>query len=423
MRRLLPSILGAAILLTAAPVALAANPTPPAITNANAENVERTTATFAGSVDPNGADTTYHYEYGTTTGYGLVTPNVVVPNGDDPVPVKVNVAGLTENTTYHYRLVATNAAGVTNGADRTVKTDAAPAAPRAPAVSTSPARDVRPTTATLVARVNPRGQSTTFYFQYGTTTAVTSRTPSVAAGSGTSTGTVTAAVRDLKINTRYYFRVVAVNATGTTRGGTRNFTTLRAPTGVSLSASSRAVVWNGAITVAGRIAGGGVGGAPVALERSDFPFLTGFREVARQNADKEGDYRFSVGPLYSAVRLRVVTRTTVAAASAPVQINNRVSVGVKTIGGNRRSVALSGVVNPAVPNGRISVQRQTAAGAWIRVKRAKPQALTGNRSRYRVRVNRTRRAAKFRVVVIPNDQGEHVNGVTRELRIAKRKRR
>lgn len=420
--RLLPSVLTAAVLAAAAPAAaLAQNPAPPAATTGAAQSVERTSATLTATVDPNGAETTYRFQYGTSSSYGLVTAEATVPAGDDPVTVTVPVTGLTEDTTYHYRVTATNAAGVDNGADRTLRTDAPPAAPRAPAASTQGVANIRPTTATLTARVNPRGQATTYYFQYGTSTNYSARTASASAGAGSSTITVRTNISGLRAHTRYQYRVVAVNATGTTRGSNRSFTTLRGPTGVSMAITPRSVRWNGSITVSGRIAGSGVGGAPVALERSDFPYLTGFREVARRNAESDGDYTFTVGPLFSAVRLRVATRTTIAAASSPFQIANRAAPGLRVIGGNRRSVAISGAINPAVPNGRVSVQRKTPSGRWIRVRSVQPQPLAGNRSRYRVRVSRVRRAAVIRVVVIPNDRGEHANGASREVRVARRR--
>ena len=79
--------------------------------------------TSTARVDPNGTATTYHFEYGTSAGYGLVTPEADAGAGTDPAAVQAAIASLTRNTTYHYRLVATQApCRVLRGADRTFRT-------------------------------------------------------------------------------------------------------------------------------------------------------------------------------------------------------------------------------------------------------------------------------------------------------------
>lgn len=67
-----------------------------------------------GTVNPYGLDTTYHFEYGTTTAYGtsLPVPDADVGSGQLAVPVSQTVAGAQSNTTYHYRLVASNSAAL-----------------------------------------------------------------------------------------------------------------------------------------------------------------------------------------------------------------------------------------------------------------------------------------------------------------------
>jgi hypothetical protein len=128
---------------------------------------------------------TYHFDYGTGTGYGSSTPETgaASPTGQQFVPAAV--AGLTPGTTYHYRLVATNAGGTTTGEDRIFATAAAPRPP-APQASTSPATGVGTTQATLHGAVNPRGTATLSFFQYGTTTGYGRTTAKAPAGSGTS---------------------------------------------------------------------------------------------------------------------------------------------------------------------------------------------------------------------------------------------
>ena len=100
--------------------------TPPTATTRSATAIAQTGATLQASVNPNGAQTSVHFEYGTTTSYGqsvpAQTPGPILPAGTAAVPVSASLSGLTANTLYHFRIVATNAGGTTNGADLTFTT-------------------------------------------------------------------------------------------------------------------------------------------------------------------------------------------------------------------------------------------------------------------------------------------------------------
>ena len=103
-------------------VAQAAAPT---ATTGTASNIAATSAKLAGSVAPNGQDTTYHFEYGVSTAYGSRTPDGGTVRGNKSKNVSATVNGLLPSTTYHFRLVASNAAGTANGNDATFTTPAA----------------------------------------------------------------------------------------------------------------------------------------------------------------------------------------------------------------------------------------------------------------------------------------------------------
>jgi hypothetical protein len=79
-------------------------------------------AQLSGSVNPRGAPTSYHFEYGPTTFYGSMTPNTVVDPDMTTVAAAATLGGLTPAWTYHYRLVAANAGGEAKGFDRTFTT-------------------------------------------------------------------------------------------------------------------------------------------------------------------------------------------------------------------------------------------------------------------------------------------------------------
>src|SRR5665213_2294069 len=111
---------GALALGLTAPAAQAAG-APKDFTGAAAA-VTATTATLNGSVDPNGLGTNYYFEYGTSSKYGSVTPLAPAGAAFASLRVAVPVSGLASATTYHFRLVAQNATGITPGSDRTFTT-------------------------------------------------------------------------------------------------------------------------------------------------------------------------------------------------------------------------------------------------------------------------------------------------------------
>ena len=108
----------------------------------------------------------------------------------------------------------------------------------APAAITGPVTSVGPTTATVTGSVNPNGQATTWYVDYGTSTSYGTKTPNVSAGSGTANTAVSANLTGLTPGTTYHYRVVATNSSGTARGADGIFTTSAAPVAVTGSATS-----------------------------------------------------------------------------------------------------------------------------------------------------------------------------------------
>lgn len=106
-----------------------ATPRPPApvVSTGHATNVSQTSATLTGSVDPKGVETSYVFQYGTSTAYGSQTPAAGAGSGTTAMAVSAAVASLSPNTTYHYRLSATNANGTTLGHDISFKTSPLPA--------------------------------------------------------------------------------------------------------------------------------------------------------------------------------------------------------------------------------------------------------------------------------------------------------
>ncbi|MBL9132885.1 MAG: hypothetical protein JNG86_16880, partial [Verrucomicrobiaceae bacterium] len=180
---------------------------PPIVTTGDATGIVRNGAVLNGMVNPNSLATTAYFEYGTTTGYGSTSSSVNLGNGYLAAPTAITIGGLTDNTLYHYRLVATNAAGTTYGADAVFTT-----APNPPLAFTGDAANVSASGATLVGTVLPNGRDTTAYFEFGLTTVYGAQTSSQFVPATGTIENVFAPLTGLVAGATYHFRLVAVNA-------------------------------------------------------------------------------------------------------------------------------------------------------------------------------------------------------------------
>jgi hypothetical protein len=210
---------------------------PPRISNEPTTGIGHESATLNAKVNPGKLETKYRFEYGESTAYGTVAGEGTIPAGEAPVAVSTTLAKLKLGVTYHFRVVASNEAGVTEGLDQTFTT-----IPPALIDSESVA-EVSATSATLQTQVNPLGHETTFYFQYGTAScqanpagcANVPAPPGTDIGSGEADVPASVPVQELKPATTYYYRVLASNSLGTAQGVEKRFTTQPAATPFALA--------------------------------------------------------------------------------------------------------------------------------------------------------------------------------------------
>jgi hypothetical protein len=87
----------------------------------SASDVTADSVTLHAQVQPNSIETTYRFEYGTTEAYDQSSPAQSLEPGAVSA-AEAKIQGLQANTTYHYRVVATNAKGSTPGTDETFTT-------------------------------------------------------------------------------------------------------------------------------------------------------------------------------------------------------------------------------------------------------------------------------------------------------------
>jgi hypothetical protein len=188
----------------------------PTVTTTTNASVDATSQTVNGTIDPEGGPATYHFDYGTSTAYGSSTAESEPLTGTDPLPATATATGLSPNTTYHFRIVGSNASGSIPGEDQTFTTATAP-----PVLDGSPAfaSAITPTGVTLNATLNPRGSATTYHFEYGTTTGYGSSSDSAVSSAGAADEPVSVPVTGLVAGTTYHYRLVADNGTGGVQHG------------------------------------------------------------------------------------------------------------------------------------------------------------------------------------------------------------
>src|SRR5579859_7133805 len=106
----------------AAATSAGAATTAPAASTAAPSMISGSSAVLNATVNPNGTTTTYAFQYGPTTNYGLQTATTAAGSGTSATTVHLTVSGLLSSTPYHFRVVATSANGSTPGADVTFTT-------------------------------------------------------------------------------------------------------------------------------------------------------------------------------------------------------------------------------------------------------------------------------------------------------------
>jgi alpha-tubulin suppressor-like RCC1 family protein len=197
-------------------------PLSPTLGLSSADTFNTTEATLRGRINANGQMTSARFEFGTDTSYSGGSATLVLAPDDGTVMQSgdVNLAGLSPNTTYHYRLIATNPVGTTTSGDETFHT------PSIPFLTTTRARDITETSALSGGEVTHDGDR-----------AVTERgivwstdpDPDLDNGTvvtaGNGVGIFDGPLDGLLAGTTYHVRAYATNSIGTGYGDGVYFTT------------------------------------------------------------------------------------------------------------------------------------------------------------------------------------------------------
>ena len=214
----------------------APQPLAPAVATGAAGGIGQTQATVAGTVNPNGAATTWWVEYGLGSTYGSQTIAQNLASGTSPVSVSASLSGLVAGTTYHYRVAARNPTGTTYGSDATLLTSPVPPPPPPPG---SPVTVITyPTAVTIVTGSSPSGVAASLAGINGSYYSL--RSPFLGSPSWYGTFTVDPSATDFK---------VTYNGTST-RSCSLSLAVYRWTTGAWVAAGSSVTVGTSAVTLA-----------------------------------------------------------------------------------------------------------------------------------------------------------------------------
>lgn len=269
----------------------------------------------------------------------------------------------------------------------------------APTASTGEAAELTTSSATLKGSVSQGNQPTSYYFQYGLTSAYVAQT-AVTPGAGTQTIHVAVSVAGLSVATTYHYRLVAVNATGTSVGVDRTFTTKKIPLKFTVAANPSRGLFDSPFTVDGTLTGTGSADHAVVLQANPFPYLGGFKVVGNPELTSAGgSFSFSVPGLTQNTQLRVATLET-PQVSSPIVVERvavRVTLHLRAVG--RHGYArLFGTVTPAQPVALVDFQLLAPGHRMVRVGSTVITGAAGSFSRFS-RVVRIRRAGLYRAYV------------------------
>ncbi|MFL6030372.1 MAG: hypothetical protein ACJ74D_10110, partial [Gaiellaceae bacterium] len=388
-------VLAAATLFFAAAGAAHAASAPTAITGP-VSAVGPTTATVAGTVNPNGAATTWYFEYGTSTSYGSKTATRSAGSGTAAQKVSTSISSLKRTTVYHFRIVTSNSGGTTMGADRTFTTSLPPA------VQTGAPQNVGAAAATVTGSVDPRGRSTRWWFEFGTTSRYGAKTSAKSAG--TRAQSVSAALAGLKPATTYHFRLVASSDAGTTAGSDQTFATV----GVTLSVASREVVYGGRIRLQGTVPTLAAG-EQVTVFAQPFGRSSPF-SVATVLTGVGGTWSYlarpTIGTLYQAMWQ--------GGTSAPAIIGVHPAISLAKTRTGKLTTRVRGARSFAFRV--VKLQRRTADGRWVNVRRVR---LNG-RSSATFTAALPRGRSRIRIVMSVNQAGAgYLGGKSRTILVTR----
>ena len=199
------------------------------VTTLNADDIDDNSAVLVCDADAGDADADVWFEWGEDSGLDEETTFVTVDSNDSD-RIKKTITGLDEDTKYYFRCIADDDDGNEDtGSTKSFTTDddgGGSTNADEPDVVTISATGVNNTSATLRGEVDPNGDNTDAWFEWGTSASNLNRTTSNQdMGDGTNDVSFSSNISGLSENTTYYFRAMAENGEGDDQGSILSFRT------------------------------------------------------------------------------------------------------------------------------------------------------------------------------------------------------
>ncbi|MGO9488149.1 MAG: hypothetical protein ACLQBB_03865 [Solirubrobacteraceae bacterium] len=254
------------------------------------------------------------------------------------------------------RAIAVAAAALTLGLLGIVPAAEAAGAPK---VSPGGAKDVLYSSATLTGTINPEGSASSYYFQYGPTRAYGGQSAIAGTAAVSTPVGVALSVGGLQPLTVYHYRLVAVNAAGTTIGGDRTFQTTSVPLSLAIFASPDPAPFGSPVAIQGTLSGTLNAGRAVFLQGQPFPFTTPFVDIGNSElTNASGGFNFTLLGAAVTARFRVVTTTNPPVVSPVATEDVAVRVSSHITRARRPGyVRVFGTVTPAENGAEVGVLR------------------------------------------------------------------
>lgn len=294
----------------------------------------------------------------------------------------------------------------------------APRPPRPPFASTGGALHISDSTAELSGTVNARGTETSYYFQYGPTTAYGAQTPATAAGSGTTAVKVSVALSGLQLGTSYDYRLVAVSVSaGTAEGQSRTFTTKQIPLKFALPSTALVELYGSPLSLEGTLTGTGGSNHEIVLQANPFPYLGSFGDIGQPiSTNAAGGFLLRVPSLAENTKLRVGTLDAVPAYSQALtlRVAARVTLRARPVG-NRGLVRFDGIVRPAEIGAPVVFQLVRPGRGPVKIGTADVRRASGAFSRFSALLS-IRHAGAYRALVEVTN-GQQVSGSSQSVSV------